>query len=242
MSGPILGDRPFILSCDLETTGLRPMLNDWITGSFAVLDSRTLQVIRELDLESRPTVWNDEASAIHGITKSRAMTFPDREESLRKLIDFLPPFRSFWFLCHARPENETGFFHYDFAMIKADFFFTLSSFEFWKHFSDQDVISTYSIAKELIKSGHLPSDLGKGLSSLSEFFGITLDHHDARSDRIAMEAIFRRLMGLRDGTLRDRHSELHHGTPDLPGDQRLEESEHDRLRQEEGSFQASFAL
>lgn len=237
-----LSEKPWILSVDLETTGLRPMMNDWITGSFAVLDSSTLQVIREIDLESRPEVWNDEAQAVHGISRSRAMSFPERIESLNRLTAFLPPSRSFWFLCHARPNNETGFFHYDFAMIKADFFFQSSIFEFRKFFNDQDVISTYSIAKDMIQEGLLPKDLSKGLSSLSAFFGIALDHHDARSDRIAMEEILRRLIGLRDGTLRDRHSELNYGTSHLPGDQRLEESEHDRLRQEEGSVQTTLSL
>jgi DNA polymerase III epsilon subunit-like protein len=240
MSAPT--DKEFILSCDLETTGLRPMLCDWITGSFAVLDSRSLEVIREINLESRPEIWKEEAVAVHGISLSQAMKFPERKESLQRLIEFLPPPRSFDFLCHARPENETGFFHFDFAFLKIDFFNQLSIFEFRRHFNDQDVISTYSIAKKMIQDGLLPKDLSKGLSSLSEFFGIPLNHHDARSDRIAMEAILRRLMGLRNGTLRDRHPELHHGTPDLSGDQRLEESEHDGLRQDEGSFQAAFAL
>jgi DNA polymerase III alpha subunit (gram-positive type) len=235
-------DKEFILSCDLETTGLVPMINDWISGSFAVLDSQSLEIIREIDLESRPEIWREDAVAIHGIPFSRAMKFPDRKETLQILIDFLPPPRSFDFLCHARPENEKGFFHYDFAMIKADFFCQLSIFEFRKFFNDQDVISTYSIAKELQTEGLLPKDLKKGLSSLSEFFDIPLRHHDARSDRIAMEQILRRLMRLKNGTLRDRHPELNHGTPDLPGNKRLEESEHDGLRQDEGPVQAAFSL
>jgi len=235
-------DKEFLVSCDLETTGLIPMRSDWITGSFAVLDSRTLQVIREIDLKSRPTVWSDQAMAIHGITHSEAMTFPERDKSLQDLIDFLPGPRTFDFLCHARPDNEKGFFHYDFAMIKSDFFYQRSIFDFRRYFNDQDVVSTYSIAKEMIKDGLLPKDLKKGLASLCQFFEIELKHHDARSDRIAMEAILRRLMDLKNGTLRDRHSELDHGTPDLSRDQRLEESEHDCLRQKEGSVQASFEV
>lgn len=218
------------------------MVNDWITMSAAVLDARSLEVIREINLESRPEIWREEAVVIHGIPLSRAMKFPDRKESLQRLIDFLPPPRSFDFLCHARPENEKGFFHYDFAMIKADFFSQLSIFEFRKFFNDHDVVSTYSIAKEFQAEGLLPKDLKKGLSSLSEFFDIPLRHHDARSDRIAMEEILRRLIRLKNGTLRDRHSELDHGTSDLPGDQRLEESEHDCLRQDEGPVQTTLEV
>jgi DNA polymerase III alpha subunit (gram-positive type) len=235
-------EKEFIVACDLETTGLIPMMNDWITGSFSVLNPRTLQVIREIDLESRPETWREEAVAIHGIPRSRAMSFPDRKETLQKLIEFLPPPGSFLFLCHARPEVEGRFFHYDFAMLKSDFFFQLSIFEFRKFFNDRDVISTYTIAKEMIKDGLLPKDLKKGLSSLSAFFEITIKHHDAQSDRKAMEEILRRLVRIKNGTLGDRHPELDHGTPDLSRDQRLEESEHDRLRQVEGILQTTLSL
>ena len=42
------------------------------------------------------------------------MKFPERKETLRQLIDFIPK-ESFHFLCHCRPEQRDGFYHFDFA-------------------------------------------------------------------------------------------------------------------------------
>lgn len=209
--------KQFILSCDLETTGTSAAGSDWITGSFAVLDYQSLQIIRELELKSRPRFWSDEAAAVHGISLKDAIKFPDRKDALAKLIEFLPPYRSFDFLCHARAQNESGYFHFDFAFLKYDFFDQLSIFEFRKYFNDRDVISTHTMAKELQARKVIPDEVSKGLSGLCAYFKIYLNHHDAKSDRRACELLYAKLRGLYDGSCdeRGRDLELDPGVPKI---------------------------
>lgn len=189
-----------ILSCDLETTGLDPMGDCWITGSFAVLDFETLEVERELDLQSRPTNWSQEAFNVHKIREEIAMNFPERKESLKRLVEFVPK-EDFVFLCHAKPDNfnkatkTASYYHFDFAFLKMDFVYNWDMFIFYQLFSDDRVISTYTIGKQLVNDGKL------GLSSLKlnlicDHFGIKFSHHNARSDRIAMEQVLRRFREL----------------------------------------------
>lgn len=181
-----------ILSCDLETTGLRPCQDDWITGSFGILDFDTLETIDELEIEARPNNWNEEAFAIHKIRKATAMKFPPRKEALQELIEFVPN-EDFFFLSHSRPYHQDGsFYHFDFAFLKMDFTYQLSIFEFWKYFNDQNNISTDTIAVDLRKRGF---DIPKSTSlvSLCDHFGIKFQHHNAKSDRLAMEKVLGRL-------------------------------------------------
>lgn len=226
----------FILSCDLETTGVNPSYNDWITGSFGLLRFDTLELVREIDLESRPLRWHEEAFETHKIRKEVAMNFPARKEALHKLIEFLPPPRSFLFLCHANTiskesareykensvYNSPAFSHFDFACLKMDFFQEFSIFDFRKYFNDRDVFSTWTYANNLIDRKILPRDLDVSLEGLCDFFRIPYGKHKARADRISMELIYQHLRRL-DGTLRERHSELDTGTSKLSGDHGLEE-------------------
>jgi DNA polymerase III epsilon subunit-like protein len=230
----------FILSCDLETTSDSPSNGDWITGSFAVHDFHTMEVIRELELRSRPNVWSEEAFLIHKIRHEVAKTFPDRRKALEDLVAFLPPPRSFMFLCHANTvsrdvnrEYKDGvvyhspmFVHFDFACLKMDFWDTMDIFEFRRHFNDRDVYSTWTMAHDLIDRGTLPRGLDLSLKDgLCRFFGIPLEkHHDARADRMAMVDVFRRLRDL-DGTIRRRDPELNLRTPTLPGTRRSEDQQ-----------------
>jgi len=184
-----------ILSCDLETTGFNPSQDDWITGSFGILDFETLETIDEIELTSRPANWSEDAFEIHKIRKAVAMNFPERKETLDRLMQFIPK-EPFYFLNHARPHHKGGaFYHFDFAFLKMDFFYNHDRIEFYKYLKDDLVISTDTMAVDLRKKGfHIPKSTS--LSSLSETFSIKLDHHNARSDRKAMEEILRRLREL----------------------------------------------
>lgn len=187
----IPGDIDAIISCDLETTGLDVHGACWITGSFGKLHPETLETIDELELKSRPYHWDEEARRIHRISKKTADNFPERPESLQKLIDWLPKDRKFAFLCHA---SESSFndvtkthihAHFDFAMIKMDFAFQDKYFDFYKYFDEKKIISTVTIARALKMQS-------AKLKNLADHFSIELDHHNAKSDRLACEEIFRR--------------------------------------------------
>jgi len=184
-----------ILSCDLETTGLNPSQDDWITGSFGILDFETLETLAELELTSRPYKWSEEAFKIHRIRKGLAMKFPPRKETLERLIEFIPK-EPFYFLCHSRPYNKEGFYHFDFAFLKMDFHYHFEEFDYFHQFFRDDMnLSTDTIAVDLRKRG-FPIPKSTSLDSLSEHFSIKLNHHNAKSDRIAMERILRRLREL----------------------------------------------
>lgn len=215
-----------IVSCDLETTGLDVNLGAcWITGSFGKLDPVTLQTIDELELKSRPYHWDEEARRIHRISIHTAREFPEREESLQKLIDWLPKDRNFAFLCHAK----SSYFdskakrqinaHFDFAMLKSDFLYQDRYFDFYKYFDEKKIISTITIAKSLgIKDVKL--------NDLCEYFKIELNHHDARSDRIACEEIFRRFYNESNSlSFGDRGSKLNTSIPVIQKDISLEKQQ-----------------
>ena len=187
----IPNDIEAIISCDLETTGLDMHGACWITGSFGKLDPQTLETIDELELESRPYHWDEEARRIHRISIHTANKFPKRRESLDRLIEFVPKNRKFAFLCHASKSSfnqETKIHvkaHFDLAMIKMDFDFQGRYFDFYKIFDENKIISTVTIARDLkLESAKL--------DNLCNSFNIKLDHHNCRSDRLACEELLRR--------------------------------------------------
>ena len=183
-----LSKKNFLVGCDLETTGTNPHQNDWIKGSFSILRTSDMEKIDEIELESRPHHWSDEAYRIHLIRKDKAMKFPERKKALRDLEKFLPKKSDFWFLNHANPHHEYGqFYNFDYAFLKMDYVYNSNIFRFWKFFDDKDVISTVTFAKKLgFKSAKL--------NILADHFNIPLEHHNARSDREAMEQILRELI------------------------------------------------
>jgi len=189
-------DIDYILSCDFETTGTDTMRCCWITGSFGLLDAKTLETIDELELESRPNHWDEEARYIHRISKRTAEKFPRREESLEKLLNFLPPKGTFAFACHASSSHKSAnlnwkkvFVHFDFAILKWDFVCQERWFDFYKYFDDTKIISTIDICRE-----HFKLDKKLNLEEMSKALGMPMKgtHHNAKDDRIACENILRK--------------------------------------------------
>ena len=176
-----------IISCDLETTGLDIHSACWITGSFGKICPKTFKTIDELELTSRPYHWDEEARKIHRFSFATANEFDDRQESLNRLIEWLPKNRRFAFLCHASESSFGIHAHFDLAIIKADFLFQDRYFDFYKIFDDKKIISTVTIARALNMES-------AKLKNLADYFKIELDHHNASSDRRACEEIFRRFL------------------------------------------------
>lgn len=187
----------YIVSCDLETNGLNP-LEQWLTGSFGLLDFKTLQTIRELEVESRPDTYNEEAYKIHFIREEVAMDFPPRIEAIKRIIDFIPGDRDdFVFLCHANVNNFGAFYHFDLAVLKNDFNKVLNEYYvFDKYFNPLNIASTHTMARKLQKEGLVPRGVKRGLKELCKFYGIKFQHHNAKSDRVACEQLLRIFDGL----------------------------------------------
>ena len=215
-------DKKYIVSCDLETTSLDVHSGDWIVGSFGLLDLKSLVTVSELELTSRPRTWSKEAEEIHGITLEEAQKFPKRSQSMGVLLDWLPDANDFVFCCHARTQTEIGFLHFDFAFIKMDFFLLYNSLcEFYNHMKDEFVISTQNIGKDLKKRKLLDVESMK-LDVLSAYFKIKLLHHNAESDRKAMEQILREFYAIDQRTNRIGDTELDNGTSSSQGNLLLE--------------------
>lgn len=221
----ILKKVDFILSCDLETTGLNPHDACWITGSFGILDAKTFQKVDEIELKSRPYHWDESARLVHGISKRTADQFPPREEALQALIDFIPKNRNFAFLCHASDSqfmesiNQRVDFHFDFAMIKSDFWFQDRYFDFFDYFDHYKIISTVTLARAMKMES-------AKLNNLAKYFKIELNHHDAKSDRLACEEIFKRLMNDENSfSFGERDSKLDPGIFEIQENKGLEEQQ-----------------
>lgn len=182
----------YILTCDLETNGLNP-LDQWLSGSFGLLDFESLETIDEIEIDSRPDNWNQEAYEIHLIREDLAMNFQSRDKALSQLINFLPNRDEFLFLCHANTNNFGSKYHFDFAVLRMDFENIIGRGTFEKYFNLKNVDSTHTIARKMKKEGLLPKELKLGLKPLCDHFGIEFKHHHAKSDRKAMEHLLRKL-------------------------------------------------
>lgn len=187
----------YLITNDFESTGTDVMRCDWITGSFGKIRISDFQTLDELEVKSRPNHWDEDARKIHRISRQTAAEYPERSESLQKVIDFLPPRSKFAFVCHANPTpfnqniRQRVNTHFDLALLKWDFLTQERYFDFHKYFDESKVISTQFIAREYFG---LAKELN--LEQVCEKLGIKMigNHHDARADRLASEQILRRFM------------------------------------------------
>lgn len=179
----------YILTCDLETNGLNP-LDQWLTGSFGLLDFHTLKTIKELEVESKPDTFSEDAYEIHFINEQTAMNFQSRDKAIIEILNFIPHKEDFVFLCHANVNNFGSYYHFDYAVLKSDFdsVIGINFFEIMFKY----VHSTHTIARNLQREGLLPKGLKKGLKDLCLYFGIDItNHHNAKFDRLLMEQLLR---------------------------------------------------
>lgn len=192
---------------DFETTGFGP-LAQIITGHFITFD-RNEVVIDELAVKLKPTVWSEEAEAIHKIPRQVANKFPDRLEGLRLIAKYLKRNQDSVFVCHANHtnvqkgrnnkviSNSTGYF--DWSMLRCNYH-CASDNAYW-YFNQLDhhinVISTHTIAKNKISLEKYR------LSDLASYFGFTFDHHNAKEDTYVTMKIFLKLIDVKNITLEE---------------------------------------
>ncbi len=184
-----------IVFCDLETTGLDVYGSEILTGHFIACDYSTLGKRRELSLKFRPNKWDDQAEnsvKIHGITHTEAMKFPDKSESLSRLLMWTSP-RSV-LCCHANINTMLGAILFDVALLKTQCLYSGLLWRFNKLFPFVNE-STHTFAREAKNRGFI-NPQGFRLNELAEYFKITLKHHDARSDCAAAESIYRKLRSI----------------------------------------------
>jgi DNA polymerase III epsilon subunit-like protein len=176
------------LVVDLESSSLLPGCAEILTADFVHLDEN----LNELDsrgFKFRPRIWDrnaDYASAIHGITREEAYTFPPHDESIRLMMKWLTAFKSTHLVSHVnRMHNKS----YDQAILRYCALDYGVYFQFASAFPEGMYMSTHSLAKMV----NIPSKLD--LASVCVYFGIEqLKHHSSHDDCRLTAEIFKRLI------------------------------------------------
>jgi DNA polymerase III epsilon subunit-like protein len=174
---------------DVETTGTDYWRNEIITLSISFCDEELNECDSAL-FRFRPKYkdfWEEGAEAAHGIAWDEAANFPDAEIEWKSFLSFIgyhgnrSPL-----VCHAK-----WFGHYfDHAFINAQLSLRNLLFEKRKYISEK-TISTISMAETLRREGLVASG-SLALNVLCEQFKINLNHHDAESDRLACQELFKK--------------------------------------------------
>lgn len=192
---------------DFETTGLGP-LDEIITGHFDTFD-REGNTIDELNIKLKPTRWSTQAEEIHKIPKQLAMQFPDRTPVLREVAKYIKKHRDTVFICHANHQNlrkdpkgkvignSTGYF--DWEMLRCNFFH-VSDDAYWyfnKLVCDIDVVSTHTIAKNVISLQKYR------LPDLAGYYGLSFNHHNCKEDALVTKKVFLKMLDVKNISLEE---------------------------------------
>lgn len=174
---------------DLETTGVNVFDAEIVTGYFLSVNPVTFEIISEFELKCNPFKWSYEAQEVHGITREEAATYKPFREVYSNLINWLVCQDSQEFWCHAKVKMYGKLTFFDHAVLR------LRMMEMGDHpyFEIEKLkpYSTHSLASVLA------ADYGFekfSLDYLCQRLGITLKHHDAKSDTLACYEIIKKLL------------------------------------------------
>lgn len=172
---------------DIETTGLDYWRCEILTLSIGLYeDNSSLIAEREFCFKpERMKYWSDQAGAVHKISKEKALTFPDKNDSWEDFFILLD-----WYIkepihlvCHAK--YITSYFDRAFLDCQMDLMGRL--FELRKYF--KSTISTHTICQDL-RTARVYNFEKLSLDYICTYFKINLDHHNAKSDREACAKIY----------------------------------------------------
>ncbi len=142
-----------------------------------------------IELKFRPesNYWQKEAEDAHGITKYTAARFTDKAESFDKLRGFMRRFPGSLLICHAL--KMSGYF--DNSLLLALFDQYDRKHEFYR--CVRQTQSTITWLRYLNTVGMV--QLGEfNLKYICNQWNIPLNHHDSKSDRIACQKIFYKII------------------------------------------------
>lgn len=177
----------WIYFCDHETTGFDYWKNEIITTSISRHDYDSLELDDELELTFKPrNLKYFGGSEVHGFSISDTLEFDDKVESTNKLINFIDTKENHnVFCCHALERFNT-FFDWAFLFVHMVKF----KREYFLRLKLNKLESTISYFKHLQKNGYVSAENFK-LNTLCKQFNIELDHHDAKSDRVACFELYK---------------------------------------------------
>lgn len=186
LPGHLLGN-PFIAVFDTETTGFSKINNDLISLSCEIRDF-DWDLHDETTLYAKPTAkkrWSESAEKVHGFSFEQACSFDDPRKTAIKLLHFLKPFKHdrnlpILFVSHDLNGFDWGFMEWLYRWQDLQY-------SFWKVFNYEYRLSTISMARD---QGHTENKL----NVWADRIGFELDHHEAKSDRIACSKVFKHLI------------------------------------------------
>jgi len=186
---------------DIETSGLDLWRCEVIALSIG-LYSDAGDLVNELDLNFKPVrlgYWSNESEAIHGISRMAALKFPDANESWGKFFDFLDQNldERADFVCHALWLGH----YFDSTFLFCQMFLSNNHWLLRKYFKSE-TISTHTMAQKL-KSHGIYNFEKLNLAYLCQYFGISLDHHNARSDREACSKLYFKMKDRYDEVIKE---------------------------------------
>lgn len=162
---------------DVETSGFCPIRNDVVSIGLIVVDSQ-LKEVDHIYLKVRPEInkytrADDVATHVHGFTLNEMAFFPERRESIVKLMNFLKPFKNE--INTPRPffYHATNAFDYLFL----EWFFRKEDLQYslWKIIDHRSSHSTVLLARSL---GYEKNKLDQWALRMGEVF----NHHNALED------------------------------------------------------------
>lgn len=188
--------------CDVETTGLDPIMNDIIEICFLVIDSN-YRVIDEYHKKIKPPLinnktWSNEAEKYHGYSISDVQSFMNRRDFCVEFLRFLVPYKHEHnytrpFICHANPDKfydkkreRISWPHIDFHFLEWTFKKENLHYSFYKVFSSSKIESTITMARK-----YTGRRFGHKLDKWCEELNIELNHHEAKSDTYACLELYK---------------------------------------------------
>lgn len=175
---------------DLETTGVNVFDAEIITGFFIHADE-SFNVKSTYEIKCNPTHWSDEAEKVHGITKQEASGFKKFSEVYQGLINWIDSCqpKQMWMHCNSKVFGKLAFF--DHAVLRLSMM-GMGDVPYFK-ISNITPFSTHSLCK--ITQGSYNFE-GFSLDLVCKTLGISLKHHDAKSDALACLEIIKQLLPL----------------------------------------------
>lgn len=178
---------------DLETTGFDSWRNEILTLSIGALDYHSLEEIDSLELNFKPknlSFWGKGAEEKHGISISEALYFEDKVSSTNKLINFLEKHSKKGpqiLVCHAFDMFSRNNF-FDVSMLRVHM--VKLNLETRFNRAIRFFESTDSYFREASRNGYVKTPDYK-LPTLCQIYNIKLNHHEAKSDRVACQELYK---------------------------------------------------
>lgn len=189
-----------LLLLDTETTGVDPHQGDILTAAFSVLKRVSVgeyEVLDSLDLAIKHEPYRVSAGALR-VNKinlvehdAKAVSLKDASRTLNVFLQKHAP------LPVGKPYNPNALIpfghnvHFDIDFIKV----TMPDVRWSDHVSYRK-LDTMEATRWLIEAGILPSSLKGSLESLTTYFNIPHDSHDARGDVLATLEVHKKLVAL----------------------------------------------